>query len=942
MPAWRKATRQRSTAATPTIGWRRVGNPAALAAAPCRALGCPAVALYPPQCSRGILETQQSLPPSFPWAAVADLRAQLQTGLAGQYTLERELGRGGMATVFLAQDLKHDRRVALKLLHPELATTLGPERFLREIHLTARLDHPHILPVFDSGAAGGLLWYTMPYVEGESLRDRLRREGQLPVEEAVRLAREVADALDCAHQEGVVHRDIKPENILLARGHARVADFGVARAVEAAGAGQLTETGLAVGTPAYMSPEQASGSPVDARSDLYALGCVLYEMLAGEAPYTGPSVQAITAKRLSGDIPSVRRVRPAVSEPLERAITKALARVPADRFQTAAAFAQALDGSTTASTGPLPKSTVMRASRGRLRVGILTLTIGFLVGVGVLFAWRRAHGIPGEATGPIRVAVLPFDNLGDSADAYFADGVTDAVRGKLAGLAQFQITASTSSNQYRRTTKTSQEIAHELGVDYLLVGRIRWAKRSDGTSRVQVSPELVRVASASTTWQEPFDAPLTDVFQVQADIASRVAGALGVALGAREQTALTERPTGDVAAYDAFLRGERELHESNPDAVRRAIAAYEEAVARDSAYAIAWARLAEARATGSLRMGMDMGGGLLTRAQEAAERALQLAPHAADGYRAMSEIVQRANAPKALELIRRAHELAPNDAEVLSRLALAEAKMGDEQAALDHLARARELDPRSVNVARDAADALLDFHLAVEAQHEVERGLAIEPMNAALLTREASIALAQGDTASARAAVARLGAGVEAGAVMAVLWRGPWLLTEEQQRTYLRLPPDPFGGNRLWQANAFAILLRVRGDSARMRAYADSGLQASEGFLWRDSSQINPFKHAIRGMLLGMRGRPREAHAEASAAVRGLSHQYSREYAASIKHLAAWADVLAGENESAITLLEQVVAAPYPVTRAYLRADPTWAPLRGNPRFERLVGTQQR
>jgi hypothetical protein len=267
--------------------------------------------------------------------------------------------------------------------------------------------------------------------------------------------------------------------------------------------------------------------------------------------------------------------------------------------------------------------------------------------------------------------------------------------------------------------------------------------------------------------------------------------------------------------------------------------------------------------------------------------------------------------------------------------------MGDEQAALDHLARARELDPQSVNVARDAAGALLDFHLAVEAQHEVERGLAVEPTNAALLTTEALVALAQGDTASARAAVARLGAGVEAGAVMAGLWRSPWLLTEEQQRTYLRLPADPFGGNRTWQADAFAILLRVRGDSARMRAYADSGLQAIEG--WPpDSAQIAPsFRHAIQGMLLGMRGRPREAHAEASAAVRGLSDRYSRLFAAHIKHLAAWVEVLAGEHESAITLLEQVVAAPYWVTPTYLRVDPTFAPLRGNPRFERLVGTKQ-
>jgi TolB-like protein/Tfp pilus assembly protein PilF len=621
-----------------------------------------------------------------------------------------------------------------------------------------------------------------------------------------------------------------------------------------------------------------------------------------------------------------------VSEPLERVITKALARVPADRFQTAAAFAQALEGSATPSTG-------MRASRSRLPAGILTLALGFLVGLGVLFAWRRAHARPGEAAGPIRVAVLPFDNLGDSADAYFADGVTDAVRGKLAGLPQFQITASTSSNQYRRTTKTPQEIARELGVDYLLVGRIRWAKQRDGTSRVQVSPELVRVASASTTWQEPFDAPLTDVFQVQADIASRVAGALGVALGAREQTALTARPTHDVAAYDAFLRGERERHELNADAVRRAIAAYEEAVARDSMFATAWARLAEVRFEGS-RFGM--GGNVLFQAREAGERALQLSPHAAGGYAAMSMIVQFRDFPKGLELIRRAHELAPNDAEVLSQLASAEAGMGDEQAALGHLARARELDPQSVNVTSDAAYALLDLHRPAEAQHEVERGLAIEPSNATLLTTEAAAALAEGDTVSARAVVARLGTRVETGAVMALLWRTPWLLDEQQQRMYLQLPPEPFGGNRSWQANAFAILLRVRGDSIGMRAYADSGLQASEGWARNSDQYPPPFRHAIRGMLFGMLGRPREAHAEATGAVRALSDRYSRRGAAYIKHLAAWTEILAGQNGSAIRLLEQVVAMPYWVTPAYLRVDPTWAPLRGNPRFERLAGTQQR
>jgi tetratricopeptide (TPR) repeat protein len=304
---------------------------------------------------------------------VGDPRDQLQAALAEHYTIDRELGRGGMAKVYLARDLKHDRSVALKVLHPELAATLGPERFFREIRFTARLDHPHILPVFDSGEAAGLLWYTMPYVKGESLRDRLRREVLLPVEDAIRIAREVADALDCAHQHGVIHRDIKPENILLARGHARVADFGVARALEAASAGHLTETGLAVGTPAYMSPEQATAGPVDGRSDVYALGCVLYEMLAGEPPYTGPTAQAIMFKRLSDPVPSARRLREELPEELDAALRRALAKTPADRFATVAEFAQALAerGARRASLAPVRKPHQKRfAMLGALGAGL--------------------------------------------------------------------------------------------------------------------------------------------------------------------------------------------------------------------------------------------------------------------------------------------------------------------------------------------------------------------------------------------------------------------------------------------------------------------------------------------------------------------------------------------------------------------------------------------
>jgi len=319
--------------------------------------------------------------------------ARLTAALTGRYTIERELGVGGMATVYLARDLKHDREVALKVLRPELAHALGPDRFLREIRTTARLDHPHILPVLDSGEAGGLLWYTMPYVKGESLRDRMRRETPLPLATALDIAREVASALDYAHRAGVVHRDIKPENILLADGQARVADFGIARALDAGSGGKVTATGIAVGTPAYMSPEQASADPVDGRSDVYALGCVLYEMLAGEPPYTGPTAQAIVAKRLRDPVPSVRRVREELPEKLDTAIRTALAKTPADRFASAAAFAQAL-----VEPVPVPHRRLKRFAI----LGTLGAVLAIVVGLSLMRLAQRS----GSDAKRVMVAVL--------------------------------------------------------------------------------------------------------------------------------------------------------------------------------------------------------------------------------------------------------------------------------------------------------------------------------------------------------------------------------------------------------------------------------------------------------------------------------------------------------------------------------------------------------
>ena len=295
---------------------------------------------------------------------MTNLLSHVQAALAGGYAIERELGRGGMATVYLARDLKHGRPVAIKVLAPELAAALGRERFLREIETAARLTHPHILPLHDSGEADGFLYYVMPYIEGESLRDRLNREGQLSIADAVAITCTVANALSYAHSRDVVHRDVKPENILLSNGEAVVADFGIAGAIDAAGGGKLTRTGLVLGTPAYMSPEQGAGErALDGRSDVYSLGCVLYEMLAGEPPFTGPTGQAIIAKRFTDPVPSARRVRETVPLPMDQAIAKALARVPADRFATTHQFAEALQASAEARPAAVAAPTAATAAR---------------------------------------------------------------------------------------------------------------------------------------------------------------------------------------------------------------------------------------------------------------------------------------------------------------------------------------------------------------------------------------------------------------------------------------------------------------------------------------------------------------------------------------------------------------------------------------------------
>ncbi len=516
-----------------------------------------------------------------------ELLDRLRAALADRYEIEREVGRGGMATVYLAQDVRHHRPVAVKVLHPQLAVSLGSDRFLREIQIAARLQHPHIVPLYDSGQAEDLLYYVMPYVEGESLRQRLVREPRLPVEEAMQIARAVAVALDYAHRNHVVHRDIKPENVMLHQGEAVVTDFGIAKAVTAA-ADNLTQTGMAVGTPAYMSPEQAAGeAELDGRSDLYSLGAMVFEMLGGTTPFTGPTAQAIIAKLFTEAVPSLREQREDVPEWLEQAVLKALAKAPTDRFATATQFAQALAWPSSTSAPP---------------------------------------GTSGGASAPKSIAVLPFVNMSaDPDNEYFTDGVAEEIINALTKVQALRVAARTSSFAFKGKSEDIGDIGRKLKVATVLEGSVRKAG-----NRLRVTAQLVNVADGYHLWSERYDRQLEDVFEIQDEIAGNIVRALRVVLSDQEKRAIEKAPTENVQAYDYYLRGRQFFHQFRRTGIQFARRMFERAIEIDPNYALAYAGVADC--CSFLYMYWDGSKANLESAESASRKALELDPERAEAH----------------------------------------------------------------------------------------------------------------------------------------------------------------------------------------------------------------------------------------------------------------------------------------------------------------------
>jgi serine/threonine-protein kinase len=573
----------------------------------------------------------------------------LAQALQDRYELGRELGSGGMATVYLAQDLRHDRPVAIKVLRAEIAAGVGADRFLREVRLAARLQHPHILPVFDSGDAAGRLWYAMPYVEGESLRHRLERVGALELEEALRLGREIADALDYAHRRGVIHRDVKPGNILLSEGHALLADFGIARAA-ASEREPLTQTGLAVGTAAYMSPEQALGAErIDGRTDVYALGCVMFEMLAGRPPFDGPNQQAVVARHITEPVPSMRTGANTIPTWVDRVVQRALAKTPEARFATAGDLGRAMvpGAPTVAIESP-------RAERS--------------------------------------VAVLPLANLSPEPDnEFFADGMTDELINALAKVPGLRVVSRTSVFAFKGRQLDVRAIGAELNVECVLEGSVRRAGR-----RLRTAVQLVNVADGYQLWSETFDREMEDVFAVQDEISRGIVSALKLKLLGQAAGPLVKSPTDDFEAYTLYLKGRLLWNRRSDDALRHGLAFFQQALARDPNYPLAHVGLADSYVLLGFYTALAPSDAF-PRAKAAAETALRLDPTLGEAYPALAyvKMYYEWDWNGALDTFRKAIDRNPGYATAHQWLGNCLAILGRGDQSIASFQRAVELDPLS-------------------------------------------------------------------------------------------------------------------------------------------------------------------------------------------------------------------------------------------------------
>ncbi|MGK2935807.1 MAG: protein kinase domain-containing protein [Gemmatimonadaceae bacterium] len=878
---------------------------------------------------------------------MTELREQLQKTLGDGLTLEQELGGGGMSRVFVAHEAALGRKVVVKVLPPDMAAAVNIDRFRREIQLAAQLQHPHIVPLLSAGETEGLPYFTMPFVKGESLRAKLARGGELPVSESVRVLREVASALAYAHENGLVHRDIKPENVLVSGGSAMVTDFGVAKAVSASsGSAGLTSLGVALGTPAYMAPEQATADPnTDHRADIYALGVLAYEMLSGSTPFSGRSPQAMLAAQVTETPDPVSKLRPTIPPMLADLVMWCLEKRPADRPQSAAEVMHELDALSTPSGGMAP-TTAHRSVKvdARFAKRSYAVAAGALALALIAFAaWKvtRPSSVSAEAIPTPALAVLPFENRGSVSGQEFTDGMTEEITNRLSSVRGLRVVGRQSARSYAASDKPLQQIAQELGVQYLLTGTVRWDKDAAGKEIVRVSPALIRASDATQVWGEAYQTVLSGMFEVQSQVASSVASALNVALLEPEREALAAKLTENVDAYALYLRASELLRTAQVPPLREAAALLDRAVALDPEFAHAYARLSIAHTELYWFYG-DRSAQRLRLAKAAADKALALKPDLSEGHQALGVYYYHGflDYESALRELEAAEKGRPNSADVLFFKAFVQRRSGKWRESVATMARAIELDPRAASYIAHAGNTHMYLREYDAADRLADRALIVSPDLQDALLLKANVHFARtGDF------VAATGIYFEAWerspdkayrTAAALAWGWPFTSHPVMADAVPALEWVPDFGEQGKMKLDRAVFFRERGDASRARAYADTAERLLTARIRERPDEAEFYSyHGLANLILG-NARSAMDDSDRAVALKPLSKDAL--LGGDILFYRALTLAELSRHDEAITILEQLLSVPSTLSRNLARLHPGFAQLRTNSRFRQLVG----
>jgi serine/threonine-protein kinase len=891
---------------------------------------------------------------------MTDLRDQLQATLGNAYILERELGGGGMSRVFIAEELSLGRKVVVKVLLPDLAATVNVERFRREIQLAAKLQHPHIVPVLSAGISEGLPYYTMPFIEGESLRARLARSGELPVHDTARILRDVLSALSYAHEHGVVHRDIKPDNVLLTANHAIVADFGVAKALSASTnpGSSLTSLGVALGTPAYMSPEQAAADPsTDHRADLYGVGAMAYEMLTGQQVFSARSPQAMLAAHATQKPEPIDARRPSVPRELSSLVMRALEKHAADRPQSAAEMLAELEAAVTPSGATTPHlGAIAPRAKSSERRGMF-MAIGAAVLLALLAsstAYWRGNRTPGT-TPPVvadttaSLAVLPFDNLGKSDDEYFAQGMTDEISSKLGTLSGLTVIGRQSSKGYANTTKPAQQIGKELGATYLLTGTVRWDRSRPGHNLVKITPVLLRAGSGAQIWSEPYQGEATGIFDIQSKVAESVAQAMRLNLSQSDKSALASRPTNNPEAYDYYLRGMSisDGAVNAPGNYLRAAALFERASDLDRRFALAYAHNGIAQMNAYWFFRADDNSHRLEMAKAVIDSALSIDPKLPAAHVALANYYYRGKLDykRALDAVAVAQTLSPNDPDPWDLKGLIHRRQGRWDEATGDVLRATALDPRNTRYLETACETQYLTRRYDDAEKTCARVIALAPEEFSgysylYRTRMRHSGDTKGSLSLLKDAQRRAAPEDVLRTLMAPDNRAFWpaiLDADLLKRMLSESRPNGLDAKPGYVTSRLMLALYTKSKLLADRL-ADSVIVAAPRAL--NGTFFDSELHADLALAYAVKGDRQRSLEEGRLSMEKTPLSVDALRAGNNLDLIARSQVIAEAYDQAIASLEQLLSIPSNASVGLLRSDPWFDPLRKDARFLKLVAAK--